>query len=227
VHCLIARLQERTGRTHFKVVDENPAKSLLTSEPITTELDTDLNLTFTNPGIPHKTGSQHLFTELISSMNNTSVHKNTMINPERIRCSIAEEFSFQPSDKAIWTSIRSTNIHWLTRNILWKCIHNIYYVGPFWEHIPSLETFGLCKTRRVTESMEHILLECDNPGQHQIWTLSEKLWRLRFPSWLKLNWGLILGCGLARFKSPFTHVKKLFPYNPGVNRNQIDLELVK
>ncbi|KAJ7357970.1 hypothetical protein DFH08DRAFT_1042572 [Mycena albidolilacea] len=127
---------------------------------------------------------------------------NTMINLERIHCSIAEEFLFQPSDKAIWTSIRSTNIHRLTRNFLWKC--------PFWEHIPSLETFGLCETCRVTESMEHILLECDNPGQHQIWTLTKKLWRLRFPSWPKLNWGLILGCGLARFKSPFTRVKNCF-----------------
>ncbi|KAJ7303103.1 hypothetical protein DFH08DRAFT_722242 [Mycena albidolilacea] len=208
--CLIARLQERTGRTHFKVVDENPARCLLTSEPITTELDTDLDLAFTNPGTPLKTGSQCLFTKLISSMNNTSVRRNTMINLECIRSSIAEEFSFQPSDKAIWTSIRSTNIHRLTRNFLWKCIHNIYYVGPFWEHIPSLETFGLCETCRVTESMEHILLEGDNPGQHQIWTLTKNLWRLRFPSWPKLNSGLILGCGLARFKSPFTHVKNCF-----------------
>ncbi|KAJ7764038.1 hypothetical protein DFH07DRAFT_812345, partial [Mycena maculata] len=28
-----------------------------------------------------------------------------------------------------------------------------------------------------------------------------RFWRLRYPSWPKLNWGLLLGCGLARFTS--------------------------
>jgi hypothetical protein len=31
--------------------------------------------------------------------------------------------------------------------------------------------------------------------------LTEKLWKLRYPNWPKINWGLLLGCGLAKFKS--------------------------
>ncbi|KAJ7896141.1 hypothetical protein B0H13DRAFT_1624162 [Mycena leptocephala] len=46
------------------------------------------------------------------------------------------------------------------------------------------------------------MLECNAPGQQQVWQLTERLWRLRFSTWPKLNWGLLLGCGLARFTSP-------------------------
>ncbi|KAF8140910.1 hypothetical protein K438DRAFT_1636758 [Mycena galopus ATCC 62051] len=136
-----------------------------------------------------------------------------MTNLERIRCCISEEFGFLPSDRAVWTSIRSTNIHRLTRNFLWKCIHNIYRVGSFWEHIPDLELIGQCPTCRVTESLEHILLECGAPGQQQIWNLTERLWKMRFSHWPKINRGLLIGCGLARFKAPggiLTRVKNRF-----------------
>ncbi|KAJ6551930.1 hypothetical protein B0H19DRAFT_950337 [Mycena capillaripes] len=53
---------------------------------------------------------------------------------------------------------------------------------------------GQCQSCGVLESLEHIMLECDAPGQHQVWRLTE--------IFCKLNWGLILGCGLARFTSP-------------------------
>ncbi|KAJ7126638.1 hypothetical protein C8R46DRAFT_927066 [Mycena filopes] len=35
----------------------------------------------------------------------------------------------------------------------------------------------------------------------QIWWLTEQLWKFRYHKWPKLNWGLLLGCGLAKFKS--------------------------
>ncbi|KAJ7756850.1 hypothetical protein DFH07DRAFT_820169 [Mycena maculata] len=47
--------------------------------------------------------------------------------------------------------------------------------------MPNLENLGQCPT-------------CKVPNQ-------ERFWRLRYPSWPKLNWGLLLGCGLARFTS--------------------------
>jgi len=46
------------------------------------------------------------------------------------------------------------------------------------------------------------VLECDAPGQRQVWRLMEILWKFRYPTWPKLNWGLLLGCRLTRFKSP-------------------------
>ncbi|KAJ6553254.1 hypothetical protein B0H19DRAFT_949866, partial [Mycena capillaripes] len=66
---------------------------------------------------------------------------------------------------------------------------------------PNLEMLGQCQTCQVPESLEHIMLECDSPGQRQVRQLTELFWKLRYPSWPRLNWGLILGCGLAKFKS--------------------------
>jgi hypothetical protein len=34
-----------------------------------------------------------------------------------------------------------------------------------------------------------------------IWTLTEQLWSQNYSDWPKLNWGLILGCNLVKFKS--------------------------
>ncbi|KAJ6460550.1 hypothetical protein C8R45DRAFT_842622 [Mycena sanguinolenta] len=51
------------------------------------------------------------------------------------------------------------------------------------------------------ESMEHILLECEKPGRREVWRLTESLWQLKFSDWPKMNWGLLLRCGLARFWS--------------------------
>ncbi|KAK7041149.1 hypothetical protein R3P38DRAFT_2474265, partial [Favolaschia claudopus] len=58
-----------------------------------------------------------------------------------------------------------------------------------------------CPTCAVPETMEHIALECDAPGQKRIWSLCERIWNLRFRQWPKLHWGLILGCALPRFRS--------------------------
>jgi len=45
------------------------------------------------------------------------------------------------------------------------------------------------------------MLECEAPGQRQVWQLTEKFWRFRYRTWPNLNWGLLLGCALARFTS--------------------------
>ncbi|KAJ7462840.1 hypothetical protein FB451DRAFT_1043521 [Mycena latifolia] len=157
---------------------------------------------FTNPGILLKQGNQRLFTKIIRSLKDKPTRKSASFNLDRIRCCIEDTFGYQPTDSAIWASIRSNNIDRLTRNFLWKSTHNVYHVGSFWEHIPNLESFGQCPICQVLESLEHILLECDAPGQQQVWRLAERLWKFRYPTWPKLNWGLLLGCGLAKFKSP-------------------------
>ncbi|KAJ7903231.1 hypothetical protein B0H13DRAFT_2025770, partial [Mycena leptocephala] len=65
----------------------------------------------------------------------------------------------------------------------------------------TLETNGRCHVCDVTESLEHIALECYSPEQKIIWSLTRQLWSRKYSSWPKLNWGLILGCNLVRFKT--------------------------
>ncbi|KAJ6527512.1 hypothetical protein B0H19DRAFT_969846 [Mycena capillaripes] len=156
---------------------------------------------FVTPGILLKEGTQHSFTQAIKHLADHPTRRSTAINLDRIRCSMEDEFGFQPTDSTIWTSMRSKNIHRLTRNFLWKCVHDIYHLGKFWERVPTLEHLAQCSACHLPESLEHIMLECDAPGQQQVWRLAKSLWQLRYPAWPKLNWGLLLGCALARFKS--------------------------
>ncbi|KAJ7107720.1 hypothetical protein C8R44DRAFT_534835, partial [Mycena epipterygia] len=130
--------------------------------------------------------------KIIRSLKNKPTQKAATHNLDRICCSFDEMFGYQPTDGAIWASIRSTYIHRLTRNFLWKSAHNIYHVGAFWDHILNFANFGQCSNCHTLESLEHIMLECDAPGQQQVWKIAETFWKFRYCSWPKLNWGLLL-----------------------------------
>ncbi|KAJ6506247.1 hypothetical protein C8R47DRAFT_967331 [Mycena vitilis] len=97
---------------------------------------------------------------------------------------------------------------------LWKCMHNIFRVGPFWNHMENLEIFGQCPHCRVDESLEHIMLECDAPRSRQVWRLCSLLWGYKYGHWPRLNWGVLLGSNLVKFRSAkgklIPHKQRLF-----------------
>ncbi|KAJ7721206.1 hypothetical protein B0H16DRAFT_1335464, partial [Mycena metata] len=129
-------------------------------------------------------------------------HKSTFINLDRTRCAIEKVSGYTPSDEMIWKSIRSTTLHRLSREFLWKCMHNAFMVGDFWLHIDTMDIRGRCHTCLVPESLEHIALECNAHGQSIIWDLTRELWSMKYDDWPILNWGLLLGCNLVKFESP-------------------------
>lgn len=201
LRAVIARLNERIAKVKFKKVSVNPAKSLSKDSISTIQLDTELDLMFENPGIPLAQGSQRFFTKIIRTLRPRPTRKFTFTNLDRIRCSVQEISGYTPADEAIWKSIRSLTLQRLTREFFWKCIHNTFRVGDFWSHIETLEINGTCHACNVPESLEHIALECSSPGQKLIWDLTQTLWSRKYKTWPTLNWGLILGCNLVKFKS--------------------------
>jgi hypothetical protein len=84
------------------------------------------------------------------------------------------------------------------RTFLWKCTHNAYKIGNFWDKIPEHEHYSLCPVCKVEESMEHILLQCTIPGQQVIWNLARQLWDLKKKRWPRISYGTILGCSLTK-----------------------------
>lgn len=65
-----------------------------------------------------------------------------------------------------------TSVDW---EFYWKCIHNTFRVGDFWTHIDTLEIQRRCHACGVPETLEHIALECEAPGQILIWNLTNLL----------------------------------------------------
>ncbi|KAJ7718928.1 hypothetical protein B0H16DRAFT_1475283 [Mycena metata] len=62
IRSAILTLEERTGRTHFKVVERNPAALLSLLTPYSLSLDIQQDLMFSNPGILIQQGTQRSFT---------------------------------------------------------------------------------------------------------------------------------------------------------------------
>jgi hypothetical protein len=121
------------------------------------------------------TGSQRKFTKIIRSLKPVPQRKPTLIDLDRIRCAVQEISDFTPTDAMIWTSIRSGTLQRLTREFYWKSILNAFCVGDFWEHVQNSEVFGRCQICNVSETLEHIALECNAPDQRLIWDLTRQL----------------------------------------------------
>ncbi|KAJ3885656.1 hypothetical protein GG344DRAFT_58859 [Lentinula edodes] len=79
--------------------------------------------------------------------------------------------------------------------------HNAYKNGEYWDTIPDYEICANCSECRVTDSLEHILTECNCPVQDLIWRLGQELWENKRSAWVKPHFGIILGWGLANFKN--------------------------
>ncbi|KAJ3753758.1 hypothetical protein EV360DRAFT_96894 [Lentinula raphanica] len=69
--------------------------------------------------------------------------------------------------------------------------HNGYKIGDYWTNIPGFEQRANCMHCGATESMEHVLAECEASGQR----LESKK-----SNWIEVSFGVILGCGLIKIQ---------------------------
>ncbi|KAJ7251877.1 hypothetical protein C8J57DRAFT_1077649, partial [Mycena rebaudengoi] len=143
-------------------------------------LDTEIDVMFNCPGALICNGTQRYCTKVINSLKVSPRRRSAETNLDRIRCCIKEVSDYPSSDETIWRSLRSPDIQRLTRNFLWKCVHNIFRVGDFWRHIYNLEIFSQCTYCNIDESLEHTMLDC--AGQRQVWALCAELWDVNMAS---------------------------------------------
>ncbi|KAK0459915.1 ribonuclease H-like protein [Armillaria novae-zelandiae] len=102
--------------------------------------------------------------------------RRTRMNLERTHATTEALTGEQPSDKLIWSGLHHKDLSTSTRQFLWMTMHDAYKIGSWWEDKPGYEQRSRCTRCNVTESMEHILFECEVPGQSQVWRLTRKLW---------------------------------------------------
>ncbi|KAJ7775427.1 hypothetical protein B0H16DRAFT_1713013 [Mycena metata] len=109
---------------------------------------------------------------------------------KQVQASIKQNFNRIPLPADIWKSARHKNFTRQVRNFLWKSLHNAHRIGNFWTHIPECEDRAISQFYSVTEDLEHILLKCERPGQHQIWNLAKELWLKKHDRWPDFPSGL-------------------------------------
>jgi ribonuclease HI/exonuclease III len=107
-----------------------------------------------------------------------------------------------PTHDSIWKDLKQTqNIYRTQREFLFKLIKNILRVGSYWSHIPGYEERATCHTCNKTETMEHILTECQAPGQREIWEEAGRMWEMKQGQRNKPTFGEIIGCASAKIKN--------------------------
>ncbi|KAJ7174703.1 ribonuclease H-like protein, partial [Mycena filopes] len=136
----------------------------------------------------------------IKEMRNKVSRKATNKNISNVQEELRNQYVHAPTAATIWKSIRHKDITRQIRTFLWKSMHGAHRIGKFWENIPECEDRAICGHCDVTETFEHIMLECQRPGQKQVWRLAKEFWGKKHPQWPQLSLGGILGCSLAVFE---------------------------
>ncbi|KIJ65261.1 hypothetical protein HYDPIDRAFT_89147, partial [Hydnomerulius pinastri MD-312] len=118
----------------------------------------------------------------------------------RTKYAVSEINGSTPTAGQIWKSIRGRDLPKAIRSFLWKSLHDGYKISEYWSRITNYETHGRCHLCGEVETMEHILLECeDSLTIPTIWGLAEELWCKHEDSWPEIHISTILGSNLIAF----------------------------
>ena len=80
------------------------------------------------------------------------------------------------TDAMIWKDMRKPILRARVQQYLYKTMHKAYMIGDKWIGIPTYEGRAECLICQRIESMQHILLECENNIRTLIWTKAKELW---------------------------------------------------
>ncbi|KAK7019772.1 hypothetical protein VNI00_017938 [Paramarasmius palmivorus] len=218
IRTTVAKIRQRQAETYLLQVDnktatendrtaKKKANEALESGTVN-EANTEIPAQYCISGVKLKTITQRTATKAIRIQKMRSVQRKnpeklrrrkTKINSQLIRQAVATMNGKTPTDSQIWKSCKCPDIPMKIRQFMWKLIHDAQMVGDYWTGKSNVEDREMCKTCRVTETMEHILLKCKEPGQEEVWQLVGDLWNMkRAERWNGIDIGTILGSGLIR-----------------------------
>lgn len=173
------------------------------SKPTQDEIDLSIPAEFRPTGLKLMTTTQASAYAYIRTLNRPPLKRRTEILLDQIRANLETTNEKTPTDRALWFGCRHRDIRKPIQTFLYKALNNTLQVGAFWEQIPNLEHRARCASCNApTESLEHILLECDNASTKKIWTLTKRLWTPTNAPWPDLSLRLLLGCGSITLPIP-------------------------
>ena len=124
--------------------------------------------------------------------------RTTHRNLERVREDIAAYTGTKETNEAIWGLIRKSPIRLKIRQFFYKTLHGTQKIGTYWYHIPTLEERGTCQPCQRDETMNHILIECNQRTRSIIWRKAREMWPYEEGTWLEISIGTIIGCNVLQ-----------------------------
>jgi len=163
-----AWLRNRTARTLFQKVkghsgvagnegaDHEADRGARKDIPSPLNLDALLHLTTNGASMSSMTQAK-LYKGIIARKPRKP-RPTTEINVDRTQEMAELNFNYRPTAKRVW-----------------KSSHNAYRLGSYWYNIPDCKNWAICHTCADTETMDHILADCEVSGQKEIWVLEKQL----------------------------------------------------
>src|SRR5260221_4565704 len=117
--------------------------------------------------------------------NPSNVNNHTTQNLNLIREATYNLEGSCPSDSRIWLAINkircdlSTNV----RSFLWKLVHNAHKCSQYWLKIKKLQKSWNCQNCNTTESMQHIIFNCEANGCDHAWNIVKELYTMKHIKW--------------------------------------------
>ena len=101
----------------------------------------------------------------------------------------------QETEGTVWLDLKNTVIRHRVQQFLFKMMHNVYIIGKVWNGIQCFQDRAKCTFCNKTESMSHILLECQTGPRRAIWEQAQRAWPHGQQTWPEISMGTILGVG--------------------------------
>ncbi|KAI0684024.1 hypothetical protein C8T65DRAFT_622841, partial [Cerioporus squamosus] len=117
----------------------------------------------------------------------------TVRTTEQVRAALYHTTKTMPTVPSLWKSIRDKTVPRRMRDFWWKAMHDALRVGHYWTKIPGYEQRAQCQVCDCEDSLEHILLECDAPGQSVVWTCVDRLLQAAGAPPIERSVGVVLG----------------------------------
>ncbi|KAJ7072447.1 hypothetical protein C8F01DRAFT_971956 [Mycena amicta] len=210
LQCLAAEMRKRTGLTSFEVVKDvvgvRRARQLA-ADTCRCERIANIPLLLPEgyelPGVRLADTRQRTFYRAIWERKNKKrkTRRATAARVTKVTKEILEDYDRAVQPEEIWLTARTKNMSYKTRTFFWRLLHDSFRLGRQWDNIPNWEHCGRCPTCDKEENLEHILFECDEPGQAEIWREAKCNWAKTGHEWPVNTIGAVMGCATATFKN--------------------------
>ncbi|KAF8239304.1 hypothetical protein L208DRAFT_1237594 [Tricholoma matsutake] len=108
-----------------------------------------------------------------------------------------------PSKDQIWKAIQHKDFSRNARYFLWMAAHSAYQISKYWlkgNFHEEIQNQCECPHCGTPETMDHILTQCESPGQKEIWEFAEQIWTQKNLEWRQPWIGNIICCTLTKFR---------------------------
>ncbi|KZV86971.1 hypothetical protein EXIGLDRAFT_579460, partial [Exidia glandulosa HHB12029] len=208
-----ALLRSRSGQTVFRhVKPQDRDDEMRNAEDLAQddqnhadpEVPTRLKSSFDTPGAMLRSLTQRQAYKAIRMIKASTVPIRTdaKVGLDRARYAALQFQDTLPTDEEIWDSMKHQDLPRKIRDFLWLSTHDGQRTGNYFLRMASdqWKACADCRICDVPDTLEHVLLVCDDPTRTQVWDLARQTWQRTRDDWPTIAHGTILASGLISVK---------------------------